>query len=107
MPLLPNDDPLAKYVDKVGQRVATTSDRPELFYRFHVVDDGTINAFALPGGYIYVHRGLLAHFNSEAELAAVLGATTASITMPPFWFETGVVEPEELLAQTASYFENK
>ncbi len=80
MPLLPNDDPLAKYVDKVGQRVATTSDRPELFYRFHVVDDGTINAFALPGGYIYVHRGLLAHFNSEAELAAVLGHEIGHVT---------------------------
>lgn len=80
MPLLPKDDPLVRYVDKVGQRVATTSDRPELFYRFHVVDDGAINAFALPGGYIYVHRGLLAHFNSEAELAAVLGHEIGHVT---------------------------
>ena len=80
LPLLPSDDPLVKYVDKVGQRVAATSDRPELFYRFHVVDDGTINAFALPGGYIYVHRGLLAHFNSEAELAAVLGHEIGHVT---------------------------
>jgi predicted Zn-dependent protease len=80
LPLLPKEDPLARYVDKVGQRVATTSDRPELFYRFHVVDDGTINAFALPGGYIYVHRGLLAHFNSEAELAAVLGHEIGHVT---------------------------
>ncbi|MFC1626467.1 hypothetical protein ACFL19_02050, partial [Pseudomonadota bacterium] len=39
--LLPKDDPLARYVDRIGQRVAATSDRPELFYRFHVVDDGT------------------------------------------------------------------
>lgn len=80
LPLLPSDDPLVKYVDKVGQRVAATSDRPELFYRFHVVDDGTINAFALPGGYIYVHRGLLTHFNSEAELAAVLGHEIGHVT---------------------------
>ncbi|MDT8376685.1 MAG: M48 family metalloprotease [Mariprofundaceae bacterium] len=80
LPLLPKDDPLAKYVDRVGQQVATTSDRPELFYRFHVVDDGTINAFALPGGYIYVHRGLLVHFNSEAELAAVLGHEIGHVT---------------------------
>ncbi|MDX8403425.1 MAG: M48 family metalloprotease [Mariprofundaceae bacterium] len=80
MTLLPKDDPLVRYVDKVGQRVAATSDRPELFYRFHVVDDGTINAFALPGGYIYVHRGLLAHFNSEAELAAVLGHEIGHVT---------------------------
>ena len=80
LPLLSSDDPLVKYVDKVGQRIAATSDRPELFYRFHVVDDGTINAFALPGGYIYVHRGLLAHFNSEAELAAVLGHEVGHVT---------------------------
>jgi predicted Zn-dependent protease len=80
LPLLPEDDPLARYVDKVGQRVATTSDRPELFYRFYVVDDGTINAFALPGGYIYVYRGLLTHFNSEAELAAVLGHEIGHVT---------------------------
>jgi len=80
LPLLPNEDPLVRYVDKVGQRVAATSDRPELFYRFHVVDDGTINAFALPGGYIYIHRGLLAHFNSEAELAAVLGHEIGHVT---------------------------
>ncbi|MCF7820871.1 MAG: M48 family metalloprotease [Mariprofundaceae bacterium] len=80
LPLLPSNDPLVKYVNKVGQRVATTSDRPELFYRFHVVDDGTINAFALPGGYIYVHRGLLVHFNSEAELAAVLGHEIGHVT---------------------------
>ena len=78
--LLPSDDPLVKYVDKIGQRVAATSDRPELFYRFHVVDDGTINAFALPGGYIYIHRGLLTHFNSEAELAAVLGHEIGHVT---------------------------
>jgi len=52
MKLMPEDDPLVKYVNKVGQRVAAVSDRPELFYRFHVVDDTTINAFALPGGYI-------------------------------------------------------
>ncbi len=80
LPLLPHSDPLVKYVDKVGQRIAATSDRPELFYRFHVVDDGTINAFALPGGYIYVHRGLLTHFNSEAELAAVLGHEIGHVT---------------------------
>jgi len=52
MPLMPADDPLVRYVDKVGQRVAAVSDRPELFYRFNVVDDTTINAFALPGGHI-------------------------------------------------------
>lgn len=80
LPLLPEKDPLVQYVKRVGQRVAKYADRPELFYRFHVVDDGTINAFALPGGYIYVHRGLIAHFNSEAELAAVLGHEIGHVT---------------------------
>ncbi len=80
MPLLPESDPLARYVDRVGQKLAAVCDRPELFYRFHVVDDATINAFALPGGYIYIYRGLLTHLNSEAELAAVLGHEIGHVT---------------------------
>lgn len=80
LPLMPENDPLVRYVDRVGQKVAAKSDRPGLFYRFHVVDDATINAFALPGGYIYVHRGLVHHMNSEAELAAVLGHEIGHVT---------------------------
>jgi predicted Zn-dependent protease len=80
MLLLPEKDPLARYVDRVGQKVAATSDRPELFYRFYVVDDTTINAFALPGGYIFMHRGLINHMNNEAELAAVLGHEIGHVT---------------------------
>jgi len=80
MPLLADNDPLVRYVNRVGNRVAAVSDRPSLSYRFHVVDDATINAFALPGGYVYVNRGLLVHFNSEAELAAVLGHEIGHVT---------------------------
>jgi len=80
MTLLPKEDPLSRYVDQVGQKVAAVSDRPELFYHFRIVDDATINAFALPGGYIYIHRGLLNHMNSEAELAAVLGHEIGHVT---------------------------
>ncbi|MDQ6957615.1 MAG: M48 family metalloprotease [Mariprofundaceae bacterium] len=80
MPLMPADDPLVKYVNKVGQRVAAVSDRPELFYHFNVVDDTTINAFALPGGHIYIYRGLLTQMNSESELAAVLGHEIGHVT---------------------------
>ncbi|MDX8404922.1 MAG: M48 family metalloprotease [Mariprofundus sp.] len=80
LPLLSESDPLVAYVDRVGQKVAATADRPELFYRFAVVDNATINAFALPGGYIYIHRGLLNHMNSEAELAAVLGHEIGHVT---------------------------
>jgi len=80
MPLLDAEDPLVRYVDHVGQKLAAVSDRPGLFYRFHVVDNADINAFALPGGYIYIHRGLLVHMNSEAELAAVLGHEIGHVT---------------------------
>ena len=80
MPLMPADDPLVKYVNQVGQRVAAVSDRPGLFYRFNVVDAKTINAFALPGGHIYIYRGLLIYMNSEAELAAVLGHEIGHVT---------------------------
>jgi len=80
LPLLDEKDPLSVYVNEIGQRVAKVADRPELFYHFRVVDDATINAFALPGGHIYIHRGLLNHLNSEAELAAVLGHEIGHVT---------------------------
>jgi len=80
LPLLDEKDPLVRYVDSIGQKLANASDRPGLFYRFHVVDNADINAFALPGGYIYIHRGLLTHMNSEAELAAVLGHEIGHVT---------------------------
>jgi len=80
LPLLDDKDPLAVYVNEIGQKLAKVSDRPKLFYHFYVVDDGTVNAFALPGGYIYIHRGLLNYLNSEAELAAVLGHEIGHVT---------------------------
>jgi predicted Zn-dependent protease len=74
------DPALAAYVDSVGQRVARASHRPDLVFRFTVIDDTSVNAFALPGGYIYITRGLLAYLNSEAELAAVLGHEVGHVT---------------------------
>ncbi len=78
--LLPASDPLVRYVDRVVQKLAAHSDRPELIYRFHVIDEDTLNAFALPGGYIYIYRGLLNHLNDESELAAVLGHEIGHVT---------------------------
>lgn len=66
------DQSLNRYVQQVGQRVAAVSDS-DLPYEFVVVNDGTPNAWALPGGKIAVHRGLLMQLENEAELAAVLG----------------------------------
>ena len=64
---------LQAYVDRVGQTVAAKTERPQLPWEYHVVEDASVNAFALPGGFIFVTRGLLTHMTSEAELASVLG----------------------------------
>ena len=75
------DDPeLAAYVDKIGQSLAATSEKPDLPWSFKIMDDHVVNAFALPGGFIYVTRGILSHFNSEAELAGVLGHEIGHVT---------------------------
>lgn len=75
-----DDGALQTYVDSVGQALAAASERPNLPWRFRVVDDPVINAFALPGGYIYLARGIMTHFNSEAELASVLGHEIGHVT---------------------------
>lgn len=74
------DEALQVYVQSVGDRLADVSHRKGLVYRFTVLDSPTINAFALPGGYIYITRGLMAYLNSEAELAAVLGHEIGHVT---------------------------
>ena len=75
------DDPLIQdYVQALGEDLAAKSERPDLPWEFKVLDDPLVNAFALPGGYIYVTRGILAHFDSEAELAAVLGHEIGHVT---------------------------
>jgi len=102
--LLDEKDPLVRYVDRVGQKMAALSDRPELFYRFHVVDDATINAFALPGGYIYMHRGLLNHMNSEAELAAVLGHEIGHVTARHFVKQYSKAQAYQVAAAITSIF---
>lgn len=75
------DNPtLQRYVNEIGQRLAQKSHRGDLEYHFTVVDSPEINAFALPGGYIYITRGIMAYLNSEAELAAVLGHEIGHVT---------------------------
>lgn len=67
------DPELNDYVNRVGQKLAKESDRPQLPYAFTIVNDNTWNAWALPGGKIAVNRGLLEALRNESELAAVLG----------------------------------
>ncbi len=74
------DEALAKYVNDIGQKVAKNSHRPDIDYFFTIIDAPDINAFALPGGYIYINRGLLAYLDSEAQLAAVLAHEVGHIT---------------------------
>ncbi|MGH8727914.1 MAG: M48 family metalloprotease [Burkholderiales bacterium] len=75
-----DDAELQAYVDAIGEKLAKTSHRPDLDWHFAVLDTPDINAFALPGGYIYITRGILAYLNSEAELAAVLGHEIGHVT---------------------------
>ncbi|HEU0175308.1 MAG TPA: M48 family metallopeptidase [Blastocatellia bacterium] len=70
---LVQDHAINEYVNSVGQRLARDSGRPNIPWRFYVVDDKSINAFATLGGRVYVHTGLLAATNSESQLASVLG----------------------------------
>jgi predicted Zn-dependent protease len=75
------DDPeLQAYVSRLGMGIAEVSERPQLPWSFKVVDDPIVNAFALPGGFIYVTRGILLHFDSEAELMGVLGHEVGHVT---------------------------
>ena len=64
---------LSNYVNQLGQSISRVTQRPNLEYHFQVLDTPTVNAFAGPGGYVYVTRGILAYFNDEAELAGVIG----------------------------------
>lgn len=74
------DAGLNAYVDSVGKALAAVSERTDLPWEFQIVDDPVVNAFALPGGPIFLARGILAHFNSEAEMASVLGHEIGHIT---------------------------
>lgn len=75
------DDPeLQAYVEGLGKELAARSERPNLPWSFKVVDDPAVNAFALPGGYVYVTRGLLSHMESEAELSGVIGHEIGHVT---------------------------
>ncbi|MEX1198868.1 MAG: M48 family metalloprotease [Pseudohongiellaceae bacterium] len=74
------EGPVTEYVREVGQRVADASHRDDLEYTFTVIDSPEINAFALPGGYVYINRGLLAFLNTEDQLAAVLAHEVGHIT---------------------------
>ena len=67
-------------VRTMGTQIAAKSERPNLPWEFHLLDDAAVNAFAIPGGFIFVTRGLMTHLNSEAELAQVIGHEIGHVT---------------------------
>ena len=79
MGLYENKD-LQAFINEKGKAMAAISHRPDLPYQFFVVDSPVVNAFAVPGGYVYFTRGIMAHFNNEAEFAGVLGHEIGHIT---------------------------
>lgn len=74
------DDKLTKYLNKVGKGISQYANRPEIEFRFAVIDTDMVNAFAAPGGYIFVTKGALKTMEDEAELAAVLAHEVAHVT---------------------------
>ena len=75
-----DNEAIQQFINEKGQSMARVSHRPELKYEFKVLDSPVVNAFALPGGFVYFTRGILAHFNNEAEFAGVLGHEIGHIT---------------------------
>ncbi|MBI4887356.1 MAG: M48 family metalloprotease [Acidobacteria bacterium] len=75
-----NDPELQRYVSEIGWRMAKMSERPQLPWRFTVVDVPAVNAFAVPGGAVYVTRGILPFLDTEAELAGVIGHEIGHVT---------------------------
>ena len=75
------DDPaLADYINSIGQRIAKISERPQLPWRFTIVDQPAVNAFAVPGGFVYFTRGILPFLDNEAEVAGVMGHEVGHVT---------------------------
>jgi predicted Zn-dependent protease len=75
-----DDLELQEYVQRIGEKLAAVSERPELEWKFTIVDTDDVNAFATMGGYVYISRGILPYFQNEADLAAVLGHEIGHIT---------------------------
>jgi len=75
-----DDRELQRYVSDIGLEIARKSHRPNLNWTFTIVDSSAINAFALPGGYVYITRGIMAYLDDESELAGVLGHEIGHVT---------------------------
>ncbi|HOW27764.1 MAG TPA: M48 family metallopeptidase [Elusimicrobiota bacterium] len=86
-----HDPVLQSYVEGIGNKLVTYSDRPRLPFVFTILDSDIINAFAVPGGYVFVTRGLLEELTSEAELAIVLGHEVGHVCA---WHSVNMIEKQ-------------
>lgn len=75
-----DDQKMQDFINQKGKMMGKISHRPDIEYKFRILDSPVVNAFAVPGGYVYFTRGIMAHFNSEAEFAGVLGHEIGHIT---------------------------
>ena len=75
-----DDQKIQGYISRIGEKLVSVCDRKDIAYHFTVVDSPEINAFALPGGYVYITRGILSQINSEAELASIMGHELGHVT---------------------------
>ena len=98
---LVRDDRIQNYVNKVGRWVASQSERPALKWYFGVLDSSDINAFALPGGYVFVTLGLYTSLANEAELAGVLGHEIGHVTMK---HHLNVLKQSQLISGVSGFF---
>jgi predicted Zn-dependent protease len=101
---LVKDASLQKYVNSVGRWVASQSERPDLPWRFAVIDSEDINAFAAPGGYIMITKGLYRKLANEAQLAGVLGHEIGHVVMK---HQLKVLQKQQLLNIGASFLNDK
>lgn len=97
------DPELQNYINSVGQKIAKVSHLPDYGFSYKAIDDKSVNAFALPGGYIYITTGLLKLMNSESQLASVLGHETAHVTCRHIAKQMTNQALENILLTAASY----
>ena len=101
---LVNDEKLQKYVNQVGRWVASQSERPDLPWRFGVIESGDLNAFAIPGGVVLVTKGLYQNLQNEAQLAGVLAHEIAHIVKK---HQLKVLQKQQLVNAGSDWLKSK
>ena len=97
---LVKDEALQKYVNKVGRWVASQSDRPDLPWRFGVIESNDLNAFSAPGGYVLITKGLYNRLENEAQLAGVLGHEIGHVVKKHY---LKVIQKQQLISAGAGF----